>query len=83
MSKYSMVLVPLKKNITVFCYGVSVLFTEAFDVWYDNSSSFYKLSCGWVLLSVGVCLVERPVLGSGCLVGLYEGDPFLLQGIWV
>ena len=29
--------------------------------------------------SVGVCLVERTVLGSGCLVGLHEGDPFLLQ----
>ena len=24
-------------------------------------------------LSVGVCLVERTVLGSGCLVGLCEG----------
>ena len=33
--------------------------------------------------SVGVCLVERTVLGSGCLVGLCEGDPFLLQGIQV
>ena len=30
-----------------------VLFIEAFDVWYDNSSSFYKLSCGWVWLFVG------------------------------
>ena len=27
--------------------------------------------------SVGVCLVERIVVGSGCLVGLCEGDPFL------
>ena len=27
--------------------------------------------------SVGVCLVERTVLGSGCFVGLCEGDPFL------
>ena len=31
--------------------------------------------------SVGVWFVERTVLGSGCLVGLCEGDPFLLQGI--
>ena len=31
--------------------------------------------------SVGVNLVERTVLGSGCLVGLHECDPFLLQGI--
>ena len=34
-------------------------------------------------LSVGVCLVERSVLGSGHLVGLCEGDPFPLQGIQV
>ena len=27
-------------------------------------------------LSVGVCLLERTVLGSGYLVGLCEGDPF-------
>ena len=27
--------------------------------------------------SIGVCLVERTVLGSGCLVGLCEGDLFL------
>ena len=33
--------------------------------------------------SVWVCLVERTVLGSGCLVGLCEGDPFLLQGVQV
>ena len=31
----------------------------------------------------GVYLVERTVLGSGCLVGLGEGDPFLFQGIKV
>ena len=30
-----------------------------------------------------VCLVERTVPGSGCHVGLCEGDPFLLQGIQV
>ena len=34
-------------------------------------------------LSVGVCLIGRPVLGSGCLVGLFEGDAFPLQGIQV
>ena len=34
-------------------------------------------------LSVGVCLVERAVLGSGCLVRFCEGDPFPLQGIQV
>ena len=60
---------------------MSVLFTEAFDVWNDNSSSFYKLFHGWVWLFVGFLLgfafVERIVVGSGCLVGLCEGDPFL------
>ena len=29
--------------------------------------------------SVRVCLVERTVLGSGCLIGLCKDDPFLLQ----
>ena len=38
---------------------------------------------GFCWLSVGVYLVERTVLGSGCLVGLCEGDPFPLQGIQV
>ena len=69
--------------VLILCYGVSVLFTEDFDVWYYNSSSFYKHSGGWVWLSVGVCLVERAVLSSGCPVGLCEGDPFLLQEIQV
>ena len=32
---------------------------------------------------LGVWLVKRAVLGSGCLVGLCEGDPFLLQEIQV
>ena len=36
---------------------------------------------GW--FSVGVCFVERTVLGSSCLLGLCEGDPFPLQGIQV
>ena len=38
---------------------------------------------GFCWFSVGVCLVEKTVLGNGCLVGLCEGDLFLLQGIWV
>ena len=32
---------------------------------------------------LGFCFFERTVLGSGCLVGFYEDDPFLLQGIQV
>ena len=39
------------------------------------------MGLGFSWFSVGICLVERTVLGSGCLVGLCEGDPFLLQGI--
>ena len=33
------------------------------------------MSLAFHWLSVGVCFVERTVLGSGCLVGLCEGDP--------
>ena len=33
----------------------------------------------FLLFCVGVCLVERTVMGSSCLVGLCEGDPFPLQ----
>ena len=29
---------------------------------------------GFLLVSVGVCLVEKTVLGCDCLVGLCEGD---------
>ena len=81
-----MVMVPLKKILAVFCYGVSVLFTEAFDVWDDNSSTFYNflwMGLAFCWLSVGVCLVERTMLGSGSLVGLCESDPFPLQGCQV
>ena len=38
---------------------------------------------GFCWLSVGVFLAERTVLSTGCLVGLCEGDPFLLQEIQV
>ena len=47
------------------------------------SISFPVDELGIFWLSVGVCLVERTVLGSGCLVGLCEGEPFPLQGIQV
>ena len=39
-----MVLVPLKKALMFYFAKVCVLLTKAFDVWYDNSSSFYKLA---------------------------------------
>ena len=56
-------MVPLKKTLTLYFLSVSVLFSETFDVLYDKSSSFYKLSCGWVWLSLGflglVCLLKE------------------------
>ena len=47
------------------------------------SINFTVYGFGFLLVSVEVCLVERTVLGSGCLVGLFEGAPFPLQGIQV
>ena len=38
---------------------------------------------GFLLAFCWGFLVERTVLGSGCLEGLCEGDPFPLQGIQV
>ena len=45
-----------ENSLMLYFAGVCVLFTEAFDVGYDNSRSFYKLSCGWVWLIVGFLL---------------------------
>ena len=64
---------------------MSVLFTDAFDACYDNSRSFYKLSCGWVWFFVGF-LLGFALLKELCwvvvvLLGLSEGDQFLLQEI--
>ena len=44
---------------------------------------FLCMSLASSLFSVRVCLVVKTVLGTGSLVGLYEGDPFLLQEIQV
>ena len=66
----------------IFCLGLSVLFNEAFDVWYDNSSSSLNFPVDGFGFLLGFALLEE-LLGSGCLVGLYEGDLFLLQGIQV
>ena len=52
MSKDLMVLVSLKKTLnSVFCWGVSVLFTETFDVWYGFLLGFALLKelC-WVVV---------------------------------
>ena len=82
-----MVLVPLKKTLTLYfarvclycslrplMYGMTTLAT---------SINFTVDGFGFCWFSVGVYLVKRTVLGSGCLVGLCEGDPFPLQGIQV
>ena len=45
------------------------------------SISFPVDGFGFCWLSVGVYIVERTVLGTGCPVGLCEGYPFPLQGI--
>ena len=40
-----MVLGPLKQTLNlVICYAAYVMFTEAFDVWHDNSDFICKLS---------------------------------------
>ena len=87
MSKDLMVLVPLKKTLTLYfarvclycslrplMYGMAIL---------APSINFTVDGFGFLLASLGVCFVERTVLGSGCLVGFCEDDPFPLQGIQV
>ena len=82
-----MVLVPLKKTLTLYfarvclycslrplMYGVTTL---------APSINFPVDGFAFSLVFCWVCLVERTVLGSGCFVGLSEGDPILLQGIQV
>ena len=54
-------------------YGLTTL-TPSINFTVDGFGFFV----GFLL---GVCFVERTLLGSGCLVGLCEGDPFPLQGI--
>ena len=47
----------------------------------DPSTNFSLDGFCFCWFFLGVCFVERTVLGNGCLVGLCKGDPFLLQGI--
>ena len=87
MSKDLMVLVPLKKTLTLYfarvclycslrplMYGMTTLAPSIILLW---------MGLAFCWLSLGVWFVERTVFGSGCLVGLCEGDPFPLQGIQV
>ena len=82
-----MVPVPLKKSLTLYFARVC-LYCSLYSLVYGMTTlapsiNFPVDGFGFFWFSDGVCLVERTVLGSGCLVGLYEGDAFLLQGIQV
>ena len=82
-----MVLVPLKKTLTLYVERVC-LYCSLRPLMYRITILAPSITLLWMglafcWLSVGVCFVERTVLGRGCLVGLCEGDPFPLQGIQV
>ena len=82
-----MVLVPLKKNLTLYFARVFEYFSLR-PLIYGMTTlapfiNFLWMGLAFCWFSVGIGHVERTVLGSGCLVGLCEGDPFPLQGIWV
>ena len=85
MSKDLVILVPLKKTLTLYFARVC-LYCSLRPLMYGMTNlapSIHSTVDGFAFcwLSVGVCLVGRTVLGSDCLVGLCEGDPFPLQGI--
>ena len=80
-----MVLVPLKKTLTLYFPRVC-LYCSLRPLIYGMTTLAPSINCpvdgfGFLLAFCWVYLVERTVLGSGCLVGLCEGDPFPLQGI--
>ena len=87
MIKDLMLLVPLKKTLTLYfarvhlycslrllMYGIITLVPS---VNFPVNWIWFLLGCCWVWN------VERTVMGSGCLIGLCEGDPFLLPEIQV
>ena len=83
MSKDLMVLVPLKKTLTLYFVRVC-LYCSLRPLVYAMTTLAPSINFtvdGFVFwwFSIGVCLVKRTVLGSGCLVGLCEGDPFLCK----
>ena len=80
-----MVLVPLKKTLTLYFARVC-LYCSLRPLMYGMTAlapsiNFHVDGFGFLQIFCWVCLVERTVLDSGCLVGLCEGDPFLLQEI--
>ena len=82
-----MVLVPLKKTLTVY-FAKVCLHCSLRPVMYGMTTlapsiNFTVMGLAFCWLFLGVCFVEKTVLGNGCLVGFCEGDPFPLQGIQV
>ena len=69
-----MVLVPLKKTLTLYfarvCLYCSLRPLMHGMTTLAPSINFTVDGFGFCWLSLGVCLVGRTVLGSGCLVGL-------------
>ena len=82
MSKELMVLVPLKKTLTMY-FAMVCLYCSLKPLMYGVTTLALSINFPVGGFSVGVYLVERTLLGSGCLAGLCDGDPFLLQGIQV
>ena len=87
MSKDLMVLVSLKKSLT-FHFARVCLYFSLRPLMHGMTILAPSMNCtmdgfGFLVVFVGVFLLEITVMVSGCLVGLYEGDPFLLQGIQV
>ena len=77
-----MVLVPLKKTLTLYFARVC-LYCSLRPLMYGmitlaSSINFTVDGFGFLLAFCWGLLFERTVLGSGCLVGLCEGDPFPL-----
>ena len=66
-----MVLVPLKKTLTLYFAGVC-LYCSLRPLVYGMTTSAPSINFtvdgfGFLLAFCGVCFVERTVLGSGCL----------------
>ena len=85
MSKDWVVLVPLEKTLTQYFIRVYLYCSLRPFICVMKtlvpSINFTVDGFGFFWYSVGVCLAERTVLGSGCFVGFCECDAFPLQGI--
>ena len=82
-----MVLVPLKETLTLY-YARVCLYCLLRPLMYAMTTlapsiNFPLDGFGLLWFSVGVCLVGRTMLGSGCLVRPCKGHLFLLQELQV